>query len=296
MKRLKWFFVIAAVLTLMLTATNVFARRGGSFGFRGFGRGFSSHSFHPTYHHYGSRGLGYRGFGCVPIFLPYHAGGWLTLLILLGVAYLILQALRKRGRGGGMLSGDQQRGVVARLSIAFFATEKDLQNALVDLVKRQPGGSQVDAQAYLLRETALLLLRHMDAVAKVAFEQHANLDMTSAQSLFENLAMKMRSAFDQTGIRRDEAGLHEASTPDTGSKAEGVAEFVVVSIIVAYNEPASIINSVSSVQDVQTALQNIASIGPNRLLAMEVVWDPESPDGVLDREGMDRSYPDLIDV
>lgn len=299
MKRLKIFFVVFAAIAIMFTVTDAFARRGGSFGFRGFGRGlrsFSSRSFHPS-RGYSSRGLGMRGFGCVPIFMPFGGGGGglFTILFLIAAAYIIFKLLRKKKEGGGgILGGDSQSGVVARLTLAFFATEKTLQNALVDLTKRQPSGD--NAQAYMLRETALLLLRHLDAVAKVAFEQHPGMNMTRAESLFEQLTMKMRSSFDQTGLRRDQAGLHEATTPDPGQPASGVSEFVIVSIILAYNEPASILGSISSVDDIRTALQNIASIGSDRLLAMEVVWDPESPDGVLDKEGMDRSYPDLIDV
>jgi len=224
-------------------------------------------------------------------------GSLFTILLLIAAAYIILQMIsRKRQGGGGRLSGETQRGVVTRLTLAFFATEGNLQKDLVALAERRPPGTQASAQAYMLRETALLLLRHISAVSKFAFEQHPGLDMNRAQSLFEQLSMNLRSSFDQTGIRRDGAGLHKAQSPDTSRPASGVAEFVIVSIVIAYNEPASILNSISSVNDIQTALQNIASIGSDRLLAMEVIWDPESPDGVLDREGMDRSYPDLIDV
>jgi len=299
MRKLKIFFVVFAAIAVMFTVTDAFARRGGSFGFRGGfrgrSRGFSSRSYHPS-RSYGSRGLGLRGFGCIPIFMPFGGGGLFSLLIFLAIGYFILKMMRKRQGGGGMLSGNEARGVVARLTMAFFATEKTLQKALVELARRQPPGTQEQAQAYMLRETALLLLRHMDAVAKVAFEQHPGMNMSQAQSMFEQLVMKMRSSFDQTGIRRDDAGLHEANTPDTARPASGVSEFVVVSMIVAYNEPASILKTVISVDDIRTALQNIASIGADRLLGMEVIWDPESPDGVLDQEGMVSSYPDLIDV
>ena len=293
MQKLKNILILFAAVAIIFTVTDVFARRGGSFGFRGgFGRRtFSSRSYHST-------GGGFRGhgFGFFPVFMPFgFGGGFFSLLILAGIIYAIVSIMRKRNRGNGGYYGEQERAVVARLSMAFMATEKDLQTALAELARRQPPGTPEQAQAYLLRETALLLLRHLDAVTKLAFEQHKGLDMTRAQSLFEELAMRMRSAFDQAGIRRDEAGLHTNDTPDT-EQASGVAQYVVVSIIVAYTEPASILEPISSVNDLRVALQNVASIGPDRLMGMEVIWDPESPDGVLDQEGMDRSYPDLISV
>jgi uncharacterized membrane protein len=223
--------------------------------------------------------------------MPFGFGGGFFMFLVLGaIIYFVIVAMRRRGQGSNY-STEQELAVVARLSTAFFATEADLQKALVDLASREPPGDQ----AYLLRETALLLLRHVSAATKVAFEQHKGLDVARAQTLFEELAMRMRSAFDQTGIRRDESGLHVNNEPDKNN-ASGVAQYVVVSIIVAYTEPASILEPITNISDLQTALQNIAAIGSMRLMGLEVIWDPESPDGVLDQEGLDRSYPDLLSL
>ncbi len=284
-KRLIYLIFLVTVIGLSVPAL---ARRGGSFGFRGgFGRGFSSRSigrsFHGGYHT--SRGFG--GFYIFPMFWSPWGGSLITLLILGGIAYFIYSRF---SRSAGSLTSSE-KAYVTRVSIGFYGSESGIQRGLNQLARMQiPEGPQ--GQAYLLRETILFLLRHIDGVSHVAYEQHPKLDVNKARTIFESLSSKLRSAYDESALRRDEMGIRE----DTQGKGNDgvIGGYVVVSVVVAYLEPGLAPLSVTGISDLTEALQALSGIGEDQLLAFDAIWDPFDEGRFLTEDELMTSYPDMI--
>lgn len=316
---------IIAALLLVLVPDEALARRGGgSMGGRGgfsSGRsgGFSGGSS-------GSRGLtgggggyrgGYRSYGGGgPGFMvclggpsmPVGGGGGggcgdestlgivVVMFLVVGafIAFKTIQA-RKRLKEGGWEAlgpGDDGEGgacSVARLSVAFLATESRLQEDLAALAESGRAGTP-DGDAFIVREVTVLMVRSRDAMARFAFKQDFGLSESRARSRLEEHGSDLRSRFEEEEIRADEGGVRKRVGDREDSE---VAEFIVVSVVVAFRGPA-LANEPKDAESLVALLREIGGLGPDRLLGMEVVWDPVSPDEELTSAGMDRSYPDLL--
>lgn len=299
-------------------------RFGGSFGGRGgfsrsFGRGLFrgtsglSRSFGPRSYGHGV-GRGYGGTGGFLFFFGSEAGSMVFAagtLLALSVGMLILFMIKSRlemrkymlegsdqqdytDEAAGMLTEGERLAVFARLSVAYLATEKQLQKALMELAGSGKVGTP-EGEAYLLRETCLAMVRGKDAISRFFFDQKLGIGETRARSLLDDASMELRSKFDRERIRADSRGTRR----DAGQAVDDltkVAEFLVVSLAVAYRPPALVQRDVLDVDGLAELIKEIGSLGPERLLGMEVVWDPATPQEVLTEEELDRDYPELLPV
>jgi len=318
----------AAAFLVALVPSDADARRGGgSMGGRGgFSSGRSSGGGFS-----GSRGLtggggsgssyrgGYRSYGGGPGFFvclggpsmgPIGGGGGgggcgdssvagivVVMLVVFGVfiALKAAKARRELKQGGGFTAlspGDEGSGElcsVARLSVAFLASEAQLQRDLQALAESGRAGT-AEGDAFIIRETSVLMTRSRDAMVRFAWKQDTPVSDTRARALLEEHGNDLRSRFDEEEVRSDEGGVRRR----TGDREDkDVAEFIVVSMVVAFRTPA-VKTEPKDAETAVAAIREIGGIGPDRLLGMEVIWDPVSPDEELTAAGMDRSYADLL--
>lgn len=300
----------------LLTITDAEARRGGSIGGRS---GFSSGGGRSSY----SSGGGFRGsssssrsygggYSSAPSFFFFGGGGYggggetcgdatsiivAFIIIAVIIGYIIIKTRRTRrellGQGSrGMLGPGEMEGTVsvARLSIAFFATEKKIQAGLNALAESGQAGTQ-QGDSYILREACIILARSKDAISKFYFEQHSGLSKTSARSKLEEIGQDLRSRYEEEGIRADEAGVRKAKGIGKEEEME-VAEYIVVSIAVAFNPPILQKTQITDVVKLVELIREMGNIG-DRLLGLEVVWDPVDEGEVLSSEDLDLQYPEL---
>ena len=319
------FLIVAAALALALPSIS-WARGGGSMGGRG---GFSSGRSSGGGSFGGSSsgssggsssfgGGGSRGFGGGPGFFvclggpsygpvgggeggcgdPSTLGMVVIILLLVGgyAAFKTVQARRQLKQGGGwnQVGAAQDDGgsaaQVARVTVGFLATEKKLQNDLDELARSGKAGTAA-GDAFVVREVAVLMARSQDAMSRVFYEQAGPLGDSVARSKLEEIAMDLRSRFDEETVRADEGGVRAKAA---GKASSEVSEFVVVSLVIAYTGPALPKGPVSDSVALVALLRQMGSMGPDRLLGMEVVWDPESPDEALTSQELDLHYSELM--
>jgi uncharacterized membrane protein len=241
-------------------------------------------------------GGGYYGGG-------YGGGGggggtaFLVILAIFAIIAILVYVKYRRDRakllGGG---GGTQLGAgtcaYARVSVCFLATESALQEDLVKLAESGKAGTKV-GDAWIIREVSTLIARSQDAVNRFYFEQVPGLSDAAAASKLEEIGMDLRSRYDEEEIRGDEGGTRKKE----GDKDEDeVAEYIVVSMAVAFNAPTLQRTQVTDVLALVSLVREIGSIGSERLLGMEVTWDPVSADEKLTSAELDRHYPELLPV
>lgn len=307
--------ILAFGLAIFLAMPDAQAgRSGGSFGGRsGFSASRSSSSFGGSARSSsggsfgGGSGGGFRGGshfgGGMPGVFFLGGGGSAgtcgdggTFIGILVVGMLIFIGVKtyrayKRLKGGGAAAlPDGVGATVARLSVGFYATEQALQRGLNALARTGKGGTPA-GDAYLLREATVLMIRAQEAAARVYFEQHPGLADAAASSKLEALGMDLRGRFEHESVRADEGGLREL--PNTLGTSEPVAEFVVVSLAAAFTGGSFQTARVTGADSLIAVLREFGALGADRLLGMEVAWDPVSPEESLTSEEMDLHYAEL---
>ena len=173
---------------------------------------------------------------------------------------------------------------------------KEVQNRLLELSQSGRVGTE-DGDAWLVKEVSLLLQRNSDSIKSVATEKFENIPLSEAEQKFEDLANQERAKYGIEGVRADEHGVMTDSTKSDANMTE-VSEYIVVTIIVAVSETGMFVQIKGAIETpVSQMLSTVARVTPDNLLAMEVIWQPYSPDdGVLTAEDLDQKYPDLIGV
>jgi len=221
--------------------------------------------------------------------------GGIVLVLLLGVTafivYKTIQARRQLKQAGQAEALGEGGCAVARLSVAFMATESQLQRDLNALAESGKAGTP-EGDAFIVREVCVMMARSQNAMVRYAWQQDVGISESRARSLLEQYGSDLRSRFEDEEVRADEGGVrHKVGDRDDSQ----VGEFVVVSVVVAFRTPAISVTP-KDVESTVQAIRQIGAIGPERLLGMEVVWDPVSPEETLTSKDMDRSYSDLMPI
>jgi uncharacterized membrane protein len=155
----------------------------------------------------------------------------------------------------------------------------------------------VRRNAYVVRQACTLMEQSKDAAVRCFFEQKSRLAENAVGMLLDQAGIDLRARYDEETIRADtEGGVRKKAATEEDAD---VSEFVVVSIAVAYRPPALAQTAVTDAAGLAAVLAGIKAIGDleaGRVIGMEVVWDPVSPDEELTSYELDRHYPELVPV
>ena len=317
MKMFKRKFWLKSILALSLVCVLVLgnagsamaARTGGRIGggsFRAPSRSYSTPRSAPRGGGYVSPGYGYGygggGFG-FPFLLPfvgYGGGGLFSIIIFIAIANFLVRSFRSAGVGEESVYGAASSKVsVAQVQIGLLANARELQPELNRLALTADTSS-ASGRAAVLQEATLALLRHPEYwVYGSTDSQRTNID--SAEAKFNQLALTERSKFtDETLSNVDnvieggeqktlggtsEAGAIQLKEGDTG-------EYIVATLIVGATGNLSL-PEINDTDTMRQALQQIGSIGSDRLLAVEILWTPQADGDTLSSEDILAYYPNL---
>jgi len=212
-------------------------------------------------------------------------GGFLFILIYL---FFIHDPTgeRKKRRAAAL----DKSAVFLRLSTCFVATEKSLQTGLQQLAENADT-STPEGQWEVLRTALSLMTPSVDGATRVRFEVKDELSQAQSLSELEAAGIDLRSRFDEETIRTDEKGVR---TQEATDEDEEVAEFVVVSLVITFRGPRPQTTEVTNAFDLLGLLEDLLMLDMNRLLGIEIVWDPVSPDEELTTRDLDEKYPDRV--
>lgn len=226
-------------------------------------------------------------------------GGLFTILLLVIVAGAIMQAFRGRGDGEG-ITGMASKVTVAKIQVGLLSSARSLQQELTRLAL-ESDTSSVEGLATVTRETAISLMRHPEYWVYVS-SANENTKFALAEQKFNSLVMSERSKLNAEVLSnvsgRVLQGKTAASLPSAGSlDLEAPSEYIVVTLLLAVaGDSLSKLPPLRSTADLQSALSAIGSVPADNLLAVEVLWEPQSEDYTLTTDEVLTIYPDLVRI
>ncbi|HEY8427114.1 MAG TPA: DUF1517 domain-containing protein [Sandaracinaceae bacterium] len=223
-------------------------------------------------------------------------------LVLSGALVYLVRSRRKREREESFLHGpvpippgpiaaphDAMHVDVIGLGIDWRA-RRELQATLRHLAETGDTASAAGL-ARLLEETVLALRRAELAWLYVAHEASGPISPQQAEERFRRLATQKRAAFRTELVRAADGQLERAAAPALRAHPhEGEGTVVVHLLVAAYRplRPAS-----ADAESIRAALDDRASLSPQDLAALEVIWSPAAEDDRMSTAELEQHYPEL---
>ncbi|WJX85526.1 hypothetical protein P8452_67964 [Trifolium repens] len=142
--------------------------------------------------------------------------------------------------------------------------------------------------SYVLSETTLALLRHPDYCISGYSSVSINLGIENAEERFNKLSTEERGKFDEETL----VNLNNIKRQSTRSQGSNglINEYLVITILVAAKGVLKI-PSIKGRGKLKEALQILGSIHPSELLAVEVLWTPQSENDTLSEQELREDCP-----
>ena len=300
---------LVGVLVLGNAGSAMAARTGGRIGggsFRAPSRSYSTPRSAPRGGGYVSPGYGYGygggGFG-FPFLLPFvgfGGGGLFSIIIFIAIANFLVRSFRSAGVGEESVYGAASSKVsVAQVQVGLLANAREVQPELNRLALTADTSSAV-GRATVVQEATLALLRHPEYwVYGATNSERTNID--SAEAKFNQLALTERSKFTDETLSNVDNAISGAEQKALGGESEAGAiqlregdtgEYIVATVIVGATGNLSL-PEVNDSDSMRQALQQIGSVGSDRLLAVEILWTPQAEGDTLSSDDILAYYPNL---
>lgn len=284
---LKLILVLGLVLSFVLgdASMALAARSGGRIG----GGGFRA----PRPSAPPRSGGGYRspggGIG-FPFLFPFFGfggfGSLFTILIFFAIANFLINSFRNSGIGGSQSASNTV--TVAEVKVGLLAQAKELQQELNQLAHKADT-STASGRASVLQEATLALLRHPEYWTYGAANGQT-MGFEQAEGRFNQLSLSERSKYQEETL----SNYNDQTREGTLAKTEGQdpGEYILVTLIVGATGSLRLPN-INSADDLRQALREIGGVGEERLLAMEVIWQPQAEGDTLTADDLLAEYPNL---
>ena len=221
-------------------------------------------------------------------------GGLLSLLVFAGLASVALQAFQRFQDGDGQAIGGSSTVSVSKVQVGLLADAKSLQ-ADLNRIAASANTSSSAGLTQVLQETTLSLMRHPEYWAYAGGETKQS-SMLVAESEFNRMALSERSKFLGESVSnvagQIKSGDRAIAVSTPGALAEQSSEYIVVTLLVGAEGKLEI-PEINDAVDLRRALSTLGAVGSERLLSLEVLWQPGALDGVLTSDDMIEYYPKL---
>ena len=307
-KRKFWFKSILAlglvcILVLGNAQNALAARTGGRIGggsFRAPTRTYSP----PSGGYRSSPGYGYGGGGFgFPFLLPFFGfggfGGIFSILIFIAIANFLVRSFRNAGVSGDLGYSDRSKVSVAQVQVGLLSSARELQTELNKLALTADTGS-ASGRTAVVQESTLAFLRHPEYwVYGATQSQQANID--AAEAKFNQLALTERSKFTEETLTNVDSSIKQTTVETLPGEAgessaiqtqEESGEYIIATVIVGLTGKLEL-PTINGSDDLRQALQQVGSIGSDRLLAVEVLWTPQAEGDTLSTNDILAYYPNL---
>ncbi|MEL4894879.1 DUF1517 domain-containing protein [Crocosphaera sp. Alani8] len=298
---LKPLLILVLVITLVFgdVSSALAARTGGRIG----GGSFRS----PSRTYTAPRGGGYRGgygyggggFG-FPFLIPFFGfggfGSLFSILIFIALANFLIKTVRNLGGDQMGNSYDNPKVSVAKVQVGLLASGRYLQKEL-DQLAETADTNTASGRVMVLQEASLALLRHPEYWVS-GLTETSTTGIDAAESKFNQLALAERSKFSAETLSNVNNQLRgDTKTELLAGKGElskftPTGEYIVASIIVGVQGNLDL-PEINEVDHLQQSLQQIAAIGSDRLLAVEILWTPQAEGDTMSRDNFVVNYPNF---
>lgn len=313
--------LIACFAVLFVLASPALARSGGSMGGSHFGGSSrssgGSHSFGGSGGSSwggGSSSWGGGGTRYVPVPVRsygygygggYSSGGgsffsFLFFVIVVIIIIAVIVAARRRRQGNSSSSYTprevEDRVRVARVMLGVQAQAWPLVEKL-DTIAKNANTSTPDGLQHVLIQTLAAIRRFETNVDYGAVEQKLPQQSVDAERQFAQWTGEARLTYDREVVRADKFGLHEE---EREVKTDGihdedgqlaVHEYFAVVLVLATRQLT--LPPLAKSADLPVLLTALAGIAVDDLVALEVIWTPDSKSDAMSREDLESRFAQL---
>jgi uncharacterized membrane protein len=235
-------------------------------------------------------------------------GGFLPMLLIMGLFgiptigliafFLLANRNQSSGSYGNNLNGinnelDNNIVTVSKLQIALFSQTKGLQSQLSELTLKVDT-STPEGLFELLQESALVLLRNSENWSHV-WANSETVSIEKADSIFNQFSLQERSKFNAETLTNVKGTVKQKEVVVPGLE-EDPAAYIVVTLLVGTADDKPLFQEVRSAETLKKALERVASVPPDYLMAFEVLWSPQVEEDSLTYDELLTEYTDMVQI
>ncbi|GMH11319.1 hypothetical protein Nepgr_013160 [Nepenthes gracilis] len=254
-------------------------------------RGYSTRSASPGFSYsapyYAPTPFGGGGFYMGPAFGVGVGAGSSLFLILMGFAAFMLVSGFLSDRSEGSVLTATGKTSVLKLQVGLLGMARSLQRDL-NRIAENADTSTPEGLSYVLAETTLALLRHPDYCISAYSSADVKRSIEDGEKRFNQLSIEERGKFDEETLVNVNSIKRQSTT---SQRASGFSnEYIVITILVAA-EGVHKLPTINGSKDLKEALQKLGSIPASRIMAVEVLWTPQSENDTLSERELLGDYP-----
>jgi uncharacterized membrane protein len=228
--------------------------------------------------------------------------GWIVGLIFLGVSaivvfglvFLVFRAMRSTGGASANRELDNDIVTVSKIQVALLAEARTIQSELTDLTLEVDTDTP-EGLLQLVQEAALALLRMPENWSHVLTDSQTVKSREEAEALFTKRSIAERSKFSVETLTNvgGRVNKRDGFKPDPD---EGPASYIVVTLLVGTAHDKQLFNQVRTQQDLSNALEQLASLPSDYLMAFELLWSPQDASDSLTYDELLTEYTEMVQL
>jgi uncharacterized membrane protein len=210
------------------------------------------------------------------------------IVLVLIVAYFMQRRQTKEAVG----ELDNDIVTITKIQVALLAEARQIQTELSDLVTNLDTETP-EGRMDLLRESVLALLRSPENWTHAYANSQTLKNREEAAQRFEQLSVEERSKLSAETLVNVGGQVRRRGLP---SSEEDPAAYIVVTLLVGTEDDRPLVESIHTVEELQSALQIIAGKSPEHLAICELIWSPQDAADSLTYDELLTEYAHLIQI
>ncbi|CAK0783858.1 hypothetical protein CVIRNUC_007058 [Coccomyxa viridis] len=219
-------------------------------------------------------------------------GGGIGSLLLYGfIAAVAVSALSGFFKGSDDDVYDQSV-TVSKLQVGLLGDARRLQKQL-DRIAGRADTNTPSGLHYILQETVLQLIRNPEYVQYGATLTSRQRDVDRGEKKFNEISLEERSKFKEETLVN--VGGRTRRQRYSQGPSGSVQEYIVITLVVAAQGKVEL-PKINNQESLVKALNKLAALRQEDVMAVEVLWTPEDEDDAYSRDEMLMDYPSLNNV
>ena len=182
---------------------------------------------------------------------------------------------------------------VSKLQVALSSQTKGLQSQLSELTLKVDT-STPEGLFELLQESALVLLRNSENWSHVQASSES-MKIEKADSIFNQFSLQERSKFTAETLTNVKGAVKQKEVVVPGLEKDPAA-YIVVTLLVGTADDKPLFQEVRSQETLKKALERVASVPPDYLMAFEVLWSPQVEEDSLTYDELLTEYTEMVQI
>lgn len=180
---------------------------------------------------------------------------------------------------------------VSKIQIALLP-ESHLQVTLSDLSLKADTATP-EGLVKLMQASVAALLEKSDSWTHILASSQTLPNLEAAESVFSQLSLAERNKFSTETLTNIDGKVRQQPLKDS-ELDDGKAAYIVVTLLVGTADDRPLFESITSAQEMHSALEKLAAMRPEYLMVFELLWSPQVETDTLTQEELQTEYKDLM--